>query len=322
MIRVFIIDDSVLIRYALTQLLNQEGDIVVVGDAPSSDELESQIKKAKPDLLIFDIPLPRESGISRLKELSRLKLSSIVFTKSDKVIAQDLIQLLEYGAVGFVTKPESDEDINKVKDQIVYEIRSNGTKKTVVVDETDRHRFLSPPQIVVIGSSTGGPEALMEVIPKLPSNFGAGIVIVQHMPEDFTRRFAERMNSKSQLVVKEAEMGDMVKSGLVLLAPGDYHLLLEEVVIGDFRHARVKLTKDPPQWKLRPTVDKMMLSVAPIYKNNCIGVILTGMGEDGVVGMREIKHNGGRTLVQDKRTSVVFGMGQEVIKNNLADEVF
>lgn len=320
MIKVFIIDDNVLVRFALTQLLNQEGDIVVVGDAPPSSKVDVEVKQAKPDIIIFDIPLPRDTGIRELKSLHKLHLPAIVFTKSDKDIARDLIPLLEAGAVGFVMKPDLDTEIVSIREQIVYELRRN-VRERLVKPIKHLGGVLFPPKVVAIGSSTGGPEALVEVFSHLPHDFSAGMVVVQHMPAGFTARFANRLAGVGPVMVKEAETGDVVKAGVALLAPGDFHMEFQETVVGGKRQASVKLNQDPPQWKLRPTVDKMMTSIAPIYQSRCVGVILTGMGEDGVVGMRAIKQLGGKTLVQDKSTSVVFGMGQEVIKNNLADEV-
>jgi len=328
MIRIFIIDDSVLIRFALSQILNQEEGMMVVGDAPPDDHLNKLIEQAKPDILLLDIPIPRESGIGYLKKLHKFHLHAIVFTKSDKNIARDLIPLLEAGAVGFVIKPEKDAAVSEVREQIVYEIHKN-TKpskkepkpKKSLTASVGRVSFLDPLWCVAIGSSTGGPEALMEVIPKFPENFPAGIAIVQHMPAGFTTRFASRLNSNSNVVVKEAAAGDIIKPGLALLAPGDWHMEFQDISVGHIHHAEVRLNQDPQQWLLRPTVDHMMMTIAPIYRSRLIGVVLTGMGEDGVVGMRIVKQCGGHTLVQNKDTSVVFGMGQEVIKNNLADEV-
>lgn len=314
--KVFIIDDSVLIRYALTELLHQEPDFVVVGDSPPIPDLPKLIERAKPDILIFDIPLPRDTGIKELKSLHKFHLPAIVFTKSDKDITRDLLPLLEAGAVGFVIKPEKDTDVKDIKDRLLFELRLN-TKHYARRDTT----VLDPPWAVAIGSSTGGPEALLHVIPQFPPNFPAGIALVQHMPEGFTTKFAQRLNDHSQIPVKEADDGDVLKAGTVLMAPGDYHMIFTESIHDKRRQAKVKLTKDPPQWQLRPTVDHMMTSLSPIFGHRIIGVILTGMGQDGVVGMRSIKQQGGRTLVQNKDTSAVFGMAQEVIKNNLADEV-
>jgi two-component system chemotaxis response regulator CheB len=322
MIRVFIIDDNVMVRYGLTQLLSQEPDIAVIGDAPPNKDLAAEIDKTKPDILIFDIPIPRNTGIKYLSQIHKFYLPSIIFTGSDKNIASDLIPLLEAGAVGFVIKPENDRDLSQVRDQLLYEIRLNSKKieqKRAI--KTPTVSFLDPLWCVAIGSSTGGPEALLELVTQFPENFPAGIAIVQHMPAGFTTRFSARLNSQSHIVVKEAEQGDTLKAGMALVAPGDWHMEFVETRIGPRRIAKVNLTKDPPQWLLRPTVDHMMSSLAPIYGNRIVAAILTGMGEDGVVGTRFIKKHGGHTLVQNKASSVVFGMGQEVIKNNLADEV-
>ena len=325
MIKVFIIDRSPLIRFALAQLIHAESDIVVAGDGPPLDEAIRQIELSKPDILIVDIPTPRSAGIEFLKKLKKFHLPMIVFTASDETVTQDLIPILEAGAVGFVLKPaDVTVEIASIKQQLLHEIRMNVRAKKS--DDSNKRsapmvKYLDPLKIVAIGSSTGGPEALMEVLSGIPKNFPFGVVVVQHMPGGFTKKFAERLNNSCIISVKEAEEGDIVSSGLVLLAPGNYHMEFREIGKGAKRTAQVTLNQDPPVWGLRPTVDRMMTSIAPIYKTNCLGVILTGMGEDGVLGMGAIKKYGGTTLVQDKSSSVVFGMAQQVIKNNLADEV-
>lgn len=320
-IKIFIIDDNVMVRYALRQILEQSNlDIDVVGDASDHPGLVEEIQKANPHILLVDIPLPREKGIHRLKLLNKKRLPVIVFTKSDETITKDLVPLLSAGAVSFVLKPNKDEAIDLVKDELITEIKAQvKTKSDTIESEVN---YLDPLRVVAIGSSTGGPEALSKILPQIPKNFPAGIVIVQHMPKMFTRSFADRLNNLSAIEVKEAKNGDFIEAGTALLAPGDYHLTFSPKTIGNKIQAKVVLTKDPPQWSLRPTVDKMMTSLAPIYKDKIVGMILTGMGEDGVVGMKSIKSHGGKTLVQNEETSVVFGMAQQVIKNNLADEVW
>ncbi|KKQ95454.1 MAG: Chemotaxis response regulator protein-glutamate methylesterase [candidate division CPR2 bacterium GW2011_GWC1_39_9] len=321
-LNVFIIDDNVMVRYALRQILSQESDIIVVGDSSDHSKLEAEIKRSGADVLICDIPLPRETGTKRLKQVNSKRLPTIVFTRSDDAMVKDLVPLLEAGAVAFVLKPKKDEDIDSVRAELVHEVRAQ-SKNKIKQSKTSfsASSFLDPLRVVAIGSSTGGPEALSNIIGQFPKDFPAGIVIVQHMPKDFTTRFAERLNHLAQITVKEAQNGDVVKSGLALVAPGGFHMVFNIEHQGRRQFAQVKLNTDPPQWKLRPTVDKMMSSIAPIYGSNIIGVILTGMGDDGVVGMKAIKNAGGRTLVQDESTSVVYGMAQEVVKNNLADEV-
>ena len=318
LIKAFIIDDSSIIRFALAKLLGDEGDIVVVGDAPFTASLSSQIEHSGANMLILDIPVPREKGIQEMKKLHKFHLPVIVFTKSNDSIARDLIPLLDAGAVGFVIKPDKTEELSLIKAQLLHELRLNVQS---IPDHPKGVKYLDPQWVVAIGSSTGGPEALAKILPQFPKSFRGGVVIVQHMPPDFTTRFAARLNGLSNLPVKEAATGDLVEPGQILIAPGDFHLVFKEICKGNRRVAQAVLTKDPPMWKLRPTVDRMMLSLAPIFGQHLVGIILTGMGEDGVVGMRSIKRNGGHTLVQNKETSVVFGMAQEVIKSNLADEV-
>ena len=320
-IRVFIVDNNVMVRYALRQLLSEESDIIVVGDSSDYIDLNSEIVKSQADILIMDIPLPRETGIRRLKQINKKGLPAIVFTRSDDTMVKDLVPLLEAGAVGFVLKPAKDDEIASVRDELINEISTHAKFPLRITPRKSAVHFMDPLRVVAIGSSTGGPEALSEIIKQFPANLPAGIAIVQHMPKEFTSGFAARLNNMAKITVKEAANGDIIKAGLALIAPGNYHMTFVMEAQGSKRFARVKLTSDPPKWKLRPTVDKMMTTLAPIYGPNILGVILTGMGEDGVVGMKAIKNEGGRTLVQNRATSVVFGMAQQVIKNNLADEV-
>ncbi|MCD6420521.1 MAG: chemotaxis protein CheB, partial [Synergistetes bacterium] len=170
-------------------------------------------------------------------------------------------------------------------------------------------------KILVIGTSTGGPRALQEVVPKIPANIESGILIVQHMPPKFTRSLAERLDSLSELVVKEAEDGDKVLPGVALVAPGDYHMVIER----DGKEFRVRNVKTPPIGKLRPAVDVTMLSVAEVWNGFIVGVIMTGMGKDGAKGMLMIKKRGGRTIVEDKSTCVVYGMPRAVVEIGAAD---
>ncbi len=322
--KLFIIDDSALIRYGLNKLISENDKFVVVGSSASSINIDFDVRSAKADIVIADLPTPREKAFSMLKKIAKLRIPIIVFTKSDDKIAKDLIPLLEVGVVGFILKPEPNQDILEIRDQLYNEIELNTPKSKsskLIKSKTGKITFLDPLKVIMIGSSTGGPEALAKVVTQIPANIRHGVVFVQHMPADFMTRFAKRLNKLSPIPIKEAENGDVIEPGKGLIAPGGVHMTFKEVIKGNKRLSKVVLTDDPPLWNLRPTVDKMMTTLAPIYKANSVGIILTGMGEDGVIGMREIKNQGGQTIVQNKETSVVFGMGQQVIKNNLADYV-
>jgi two-component system chemotaxis response regulator CheB len=324
-LNLFIVDNEALVRFALTQLLQKEASIKVVGSSAVTPSLVSDVRDSGAEMILVDIPVPREKGIEVLKKLGKLRLPIIVFTKSDDTIANDLIPLLEAGAVGFVLKPTKEQTVADVLDQLMHEIQLN-TKKSKKKNDDAKPKakpvsFLDPLKIIVVGSSTGGPEALETLVSGIPANTNYGYIFVQHMPAGFTTRFADRINKRAAISISEAQSGDVLKPGTGLLAPGGTHLVFKEIQKGNRRLIKALLTEDPPVWGLRPTVDKMMSSVAPIYKQNCLGIILTGMGEDGVIGTREIKNNGGYTIVQDKKSSVVYGMAQQVVKNNLADEV-
>ncbi len=315
---VFVVSDDVLVRFALTQMLSLEQGIAVVGSAPFEEGLKEEIKKSGANVVVLDAILNHELPLRRFDLLQGVSMPLIALTDSDPKMARHILPLIQAGVVGFVQRPEGSDNLAVVREQLVHEIRQHAPHTKSVHPNIHRHE---PRVVVAIGSSTGGPEALSEILQQFPKNFSAGVVIVQHMPGQFTSRFIQRLAKICPIPVKEAENGDVVEAGKILVAKGDYHLVFKPVTTNLVTRAEATLTLDPPQWKLRPTVDKMMLSLAPIFGRSMVGVILTGMGQDGVVGMREIKFKGGTTYVQNEETSVVYGMAQEVVKEDLADHV-
>ena len=319
--RTFIVGNDLLVRFALTQILLQEEDILSVGSSAAQSGLAEVVKASSPDIIVVDAVDPQGEGLHSVRSLKPLGLPIIVLTNPNDEATRNLLAFLDAGATSFIQRPYGSDNISSMREQLLHEIRINAPGASHHTSTLHTRAHHSPHKVVAIGSSTGGPEALTELIPKLPADFPAAVVIVQHMPGRFTKQFAARLNKLSNLTVKEAEEGDMVEKGLVLLARGDYHLVFKPHEQQGTTYAEATLTLDPPQWKLRPTVDKMMSSLAPIYGSDLIGVILTGMGQDGVIGMYDIKKNGGQTVVQDKSSSVVYGMAQEVVKHNLADKI-
>jgi two-component system chemotaxis response regulator CheB len=234
---------------------------------------------------------------------------------------------LELGAVDFVTKPSGSIslDIEKVRQQLVEKV---SMAAGVDLDKlrNQRHKKAEPPaaivpsaahgqKIVAIGSSTGGTRALAEIIPKLPGNLNAGLILIQHMPVGFTKSLAERLSSRSRIMVQEAKEGDAVKPGMALLVPADYHLTM------DPSGQKIQLNQDPPRFGVRPSVDVTMESLAARAKLPLVGVILTGMGHDGAKGMAAIKRQGGHTIAEDRSTCVVFGMPKSAIETGMVDLV-
>ncbi len=285
----------------------------------------------------------------------------IMLSAAESKHADVTMTAFEYGAVDFILKPSGNIslDMDKIKDEIIKKVKAASKVEThklgfihgkednsgisrmedaretrkkpddSAVIETDRaeEQKIEPDKkskfkkIVIIGTSTGGPRALQRVIPLLPSNLNAPVLVVQHMPAGFTKSLAERLDSQSGIKVREAEDGDIVKPGIVLIAPGDYHMTVRQEEINGKTKEVIALNKSEKVQGVRPSVDVLLNSVAPIYGANSIGVILTGMGSDGTDGIRRLKLAGGKVIAEDESTCVVYGMPRSIIEQRLADYV-
>jgi two-component system chemotaxis response regulator CheB len=247
--------------------------------------------------------------------------------------SETTMQALALGAVDFITKPSGQatagtQDLAAIAAEVTEKIRLAATARLQVAEPKKRPAIVKPPslpvfdrpaggtadKLVIIGSSTGGPKALEGVLSSIPANLPAAIVIVQHMPKDFTRSFAERLNSLFPFPVKEASTGDLVENGKILIAPGDYHLTITN-------ERRIKLNQEERVMFLRPAIDVTMENLPAIYGKNIVGVILTGMGRDGARGMAEVKRGGGLTIAQDKSTSTIYSMPRVVAEEGNADYI-
>jgi two-component system chemotaxis response regulator CheB len=328
MIRVIVVDDSSFMRKILTRMLERDNDIKVVETAANGEEAIEKIEKIRPDVVTMDIEMPVMNGIEALKKIMATNpLPVIVLSALSKEGADITMEALNLGACDFMTKDISDgplgmaskevELIGKVKDVAKRRIRFltkrlELLKKPISItrDKRNKHAVLS------IGASTGGPPALQHILTSFPQNFPVPVVIAQHMPKLFTQSFAQRLNSLSQIEVKEAEDKEPLRPGVALISPGDVHMGLKK----NGKDVTVDLTKDA-QYVYRPSVDHLMLSTAHIYDSSAIGVILTGMGNDGLVGLKELKRRNGLVIAQDEETCVVFGMPKAVINSNIADIV-
>jgi len=332
MIKVLIVDDSALIRKILTDLLESDDEISVVGTARNGKEALDKIETLKPDIITLDIEMPLMDGLTTLKHIvSRYKLPVIMISSLTSEGAELTLKALDEGAVDFLSKPTNIFSLSQtdIKNQIIEKIKSGAKSKFFIrepvkklnkLEETvDRQSEIrgSFDNIVAIGTSTGGPRALQTLIPELPSNINATIVIVQHMPPKFTKSLADRLNSISNIKIKEAEEGDILLKGHGYIAPGDYHL----TVVKESNNLVVRLNQDPQVMGLRPTVDMMMESIANIKGYSKVGVILTGMGSDGTKGIVKMKQSGSYTIAQNEETSVVFGMPKAAIATNSIDVV-
>jgi two-component system chemotaxis response regulator CheB len=332
MIRVLVVDDSILMRSIISDMLNVPGEIQVVGVAKNGLEAVAKVKELKPDLITMDVEMPKMDGISAVRQIMKEQPTPVIMVSAvTKEGALQTIMALSAGAVDFIPKPSGSIslDIDRVKGTLIEKIKAicsvNRSKLQSPV-RTEMPEMQKGPsraavrakKIVVIGSSTGGPGALEQVLPRLPENLKAGILIVQHMPPGFTRSLAERLNRISHIEIKEAQEGDSIIEGRALLAPGDYHMIVRK---GAGPGHIVGLSQEPPVHRVRPAVDVTMKSAARTYGSSIVGVVLTGMGSDGAFGLKDIKEQGGRTIACDEKTSVIFGMPKAAIELGCVDRV-
>jgi len=314
-------------------MLNPDPDIKVIDTAKNGKDALEKLEKLKPDVITLDLVMPGLTGLETLKIImSEYPTPVVMLSAYTAKGAAITIRCLDSGAVGFVLKPSGvvSVDIEKVKDELIEEIKKaskvNVKKIKSILTRKRIKQFLEPyvvvkEKVVIIGASTGGPSALELVLSELPFNFPAGILVVQHMPAKFTKSFAERLDRESELSVKQAEDGDVIEPGKAYVAPGDFHMRVKKKKIKGKVRAVISLNKNPLIHGLRPSIDVTMKSVAEVYGKNAVGVLLTGMGEDGVEGMDAIKAKRGKTIAQDEATSLIYGMPKKVVENGDADHV-
>lgn len=397
LIKVLVVDDSIVFRKILEEALNRQAGLRVVGTAKNGKEALQLIRTHRPHLVILDVEMPEMNGLQTLDEIRRQKLNVgvIMFSSLTSEGARTTLEALSKGAFDFVPKPAGTgafaESVKKIQEDLVPKIRvyaesqkigvakptTTQSVKTIPSDQptpgktvtahlepsktltglstphktphvprvtrplmreqghsapvnsdsktaqtTPRPSRITAPctrqiEIVGIGVSTGGPNALNEVIPKLPANFNLPILLVQHMPPVFTTQLANRLNEKSKVKVVEAQKGMKIEPGTVYLAPGDYHM--EVAVSGTERI--INLNQNPPENSCRPSVDVLFRSIAQIYGGRSLSVIMTGMGQDGFKGIQELKAKGSTVIAQNQETCVVWGMPKFVVEAGLADRV-
>lgn len=339
-IRTLIVDDSALVRQILTQILRSDPDIEVVGSASDPYIAREKIKKLNPDVLTLDIEMPRMDGITFLKNLMRLRPMPVVMVSSlTEKGAEVTLEALELGAVDFVAKPKDDlkRQLQEYSETIIEKVKMAARAKVrpletpveskpqlkekysvdaVLGKSKPQKTDADMPPLIAIGASTGGTEAIREVLVNLPADF-PGIVITQHIPEAFSGPFALRLDRSCALHVKEAETGDVILPGHAYVAPGSHHLL---VVRKNGKYV-CELNDGPPVNRHRPSVDVLFRSVAQAAGEHAVGVILTGMGNDGALGMKELWELGAQTIAQDENTSVVWGMPGEAVKGGGVDVI-
>ncbi len=337
-IKVLIIDDSALVRQVLTSILSTSNAIDVVGAARDPIDARDKIKKLNPDVLTLDIEMPKMDGVTFLKNLMRLRPMPVVMISTLTENGADItLEALEVGAVDFVSKPKIDvqDKLQEYTEEIIEKVtiaskakvreykgstQANTISKkldagAVLKKKEGKLRFKTTDKIVALGASTGGTEAIKEVLEALPAN-SPGIVISQHIPIAFSRAFTERVNKTCQIEVCEPKDGQKIVNGHAYIAPGDKHLM----VVRSGADYIIKLNDGPPVSRHKPSVDVMFRSVAQNVGPNAMGVMLTGMGADGAEGMLEMKEQGSYNIVQDEQTCVVWGMPGAAVKIGAVDK--
>ncbi len=342
-IRVLVVDDAVVVRKIVTDTLSSDPDIEVIATAANGKIALQKIPQLNPDILTLDIEMPEMDGLETLAEARKLykDLPIIMFSTLTERGGAKTLEALSLGATDYVTKPANVGSVSvamqRIRDELIPKIKMFCSKKAgldapvaaipkpvekaaaaPVIKKPIRPRPINQKiDILSIGVSTGGPNALAEFFPNLPGDLPVPIVLVQHMPPFFTKLLAERLTAKSPLDIQEGKAGEKLKPGQAWIAPGDYHMVLEKKEDGVY----IKTNQEPQENSCRPAVDPLFRSVSDIYGPKVLSVIFTGMGQDGMKGCEQIKSKGGYVIVQDEETSVVWGMPGFVARAGLADEV-
>jgi len=338
-IRVVIVDDSAFMRKSLSMMLEGDESISVIGTARDGIEGYELIKREKPDIVTLDIEMPRMDGLTALKKIMKDCPTSVLMVSSLTTEGADAtLKALEYGAVDFISKEMSFVSINisKIKEDLIRKVKSivlhkrsverikriqtSFMRASNVADVAVRSKTI-PTQdykAIAIGISTGGPLSLQKVIPKLSGKIKVPVFIVQHMPPHFTKSLADRLNSMSELEVKEAENGDVIKDGQVYIAPGGFHMFVKN---GNSHSPIIKISDTPSDTLHRPSVDVMVDSVVDFYGKKALGIIMTGMGKDGLNGIAKLKGLGGTCIAQNEESCVVYGMPKAIVDAGFADAV-
>lgn len=332
---VLVVDDSAFMRKLIAEIIESSGGFRVVGTAADGIEALEKVRSLEPDIVTLDIEMPRLNGLQALERImAEMPRPVVMLSAAGSNPGNEMtLRALERGALEFVRKPSGPVsiDLATVRTQLLSALEAAramnmggvrtpapGTAAAAAVAAPTAGK---PPdaatRIVAIASSTGGPRALAEIIPRLPGDLGAAVVIVQHMPGEFTKLLAERLRTMSALWVAEAIDGKLVRENRVYIAPGGYHMTLG----GGPGDASIRLDESPTMWGVRPAADPLFFSVAATFGRAAIGVVLTGMGVDGAAGLRRIREAGGRAIVQDRDSSIIYGMPQAALSAAGADNV-
>ncbi|MDK2834171.1 MAG: two-component system, chemotaxis family, protein-glutamate methylesterase/glutaminase [Methanolobus sp.] len=347
-INVLVVDDSALMRKVISDILSEDAEIKVVGTARNGLDAVEKVERLKPDVVTLDVEMPTLDGLHALGYImSECPTPVVMLTAVDPKSAERTLNAFEYGAVDFIQKPSGNISLNimdiandiRLKVKIASRVdlkklgfmeehvnsRESAEKKQHIppakASEDTRKKHFSNQKILAIASSTGGPRALEQVIPKLPGNLKVPVVVVQHMPAGFTASLAQRLDMQSQLKVCEAKDGDVLEPGIVYIAPGNYHMEIVQKNINGRTSEVVSLNQNPREQGVRPCANILFKSLVPLYGQNILAVILTGMGADGADGAEEIKKAGGGVIAEDEKSCVVYGMPKAVVQRGLSDSV-
>lgn len=343
-IRVLVVDDSAVMRKLVTNLLEKDPEIQVIATAIDGLFALSKIEQLKPDVVTLDVDMPRLDGLTALEQIvSRFAIPVVMLSALTMRGARLAMQAIEKGAMDFVAKPKVASQIGEVAEELIEKVKAAAHSRPLLMSgepaaqrgpKTGTGALVLPPslmapsvaapakdqapvKLVAIGASSGGPHALRYLLPKLPADFPAGIVVVQHLPESFTGMFAKWLDELCKIKVREARDGSMATRGCALIAPGDAHLKVKRRSNG----AEAKLDRGIPVNGHKPSVDVLFHSVAEEYGDQVLAVIMTGMGGDGSDGIGQIQKAGGLTVAQDEKSCMIFGMPKVAIKKGFIDRV-
>jgi two-component system, chemotaxis family, protein-glutamate methylesterase/glutaminase len=331
--RVLIVDDSALIRQVLSDILGSEPGIAVIGTASDGEDALQKINSLQPDVITMDVEMPRMNGLDCLaKIMEQSPLPVIMVSYLTTKGAEVTLKALELGAIDFVSKPLPEdpkaETLDNIKHEIIQKIRIAAEIRIAKIVSTPK----TPPNVkgkvalpankalsldlIAIGSSTGGPRALYYLLAQFPKNFPLGIIIAQHMPKDFTKYFAKRLNDYCELEVTEAKTGDEISPGKILIAPSGYQTKLRRT-----ERTLVVEVSEQPKLILKPSIDHLFNSIADSCHGRVLSILLTGMGVDGGLGMQQLRNLGARTIAQDKESCIVYGMPRAAVEMGGAEFV-
>lgn len=336
-IKVLVVDDSAFMRKAIENMLKKDSSIEVIGNARNGQEAIEKIKELNPDILTLDIEMPVMDGLETLKIIMKKMPRPVIMVSSLTTEgAEATLKALELGAVDFIAKDKSFASfgIMKIEDQLIRTVKHFARRRSFSRPATTERKPFVPskpsvvsprlnrgvkvnPKIIAIGTSTGGPQSLQKVIPKLDKSLNKPVLIVQHMPPNFTKSLAQRLNSLSSLTVVEAQGKEKLEPNVVYVGKGGFHLKLRRMGSNYY----IELTDEPSNVLHIPSVDEMVSSVADNFGKSALGVIMTGMGSDGLKGLKKLKSKGGYIIAQDEKSCIVYGMPRAVVEADIADEV-